>query len=114
VNHPVASLSVTYDDVHDLYVMVYSPWPGFTDRVIVRAAVSPEGPWTPPMEVVLPGCVDSVGGRGFYCYAGSAQPQFSSPGLLGVGYYDQLIALSPERGGYLVVTVPFNVLLPTP
>ncbi|HKY14261.1 MAG TPA: DUF4185 domain-containing protein, partial [Microthrixaceae bacterium] len=47
VNHPVASLSVTYDDVHDLYVMVYSPWPGFTDRVIVRAAVSPEGPWTP-------------------------------------------------------------------
>jgi hypothetical protein len=110
VDHPVASVSVTYDDVHDVFVMVYSPWPGFTDRVVVRAATSPEGPWTPPMEVVLPGCNDSVGGTGFYCYAGSAQPQFSSPGLLGIGYYDQLIALGPDRGGYLVVTVPFNVL----
>jgi hypothetical protein len=34
----------------------------------------------------------------------------SGTGLLGVGYYDQLITASPLRGQYLTVTVPFNVV----
>lgn len=108
---PVAGFTVTWDGVHGVYVLAYSPWPGYTDRVVVRVAGSPQGPWSPPLEVVLPGCVNAVGGVQFYCYAGTAQPQLSAPGLLGLGYYDQLVAVGPSRGSYQVVTVPFTVLV---
>lgn len=118
INNPVATLTVTWDAAHGVYVMAYSPWPGFTNKVVVRVATLPQGPWTAPVEITLPGCVDTVGGTGFYCYAGTAQPQFSvapvgaADGLLGIGYFDQLIAVGPNRGGYQYVTVPFRVYLP--
>ena len=108
---PVASLSVTRDVAHGAYVMAYSPWPGFTDRLHVRVATAPEGPWTAPVEVLLPGCGDTVAGVTHACYAGTTQPAFSGPGLLGLGYYDQLIRVGPSAGGYLVVSVPFTVAL---
>jgi hypothetical protein len=108
---PVSSLSVSRDPVHGAYVMAYSPWPGFTDRIHVRVATSPNGPWTAPVEVLLPGCNDTVAGVSYYCYAGTSQPAFSAPGLLGLGYYDQLVQVGPSAGGYLAVTVPFTVVV---
>ena len=117
INNPVATLTVTWDAAHGVYVMAYSPWPGFTNKVVVRVASQPQGPWSAPVEVTLPGCADTVGGSGFYCYAGTAQPQFSSAptgtgdGLLGIGYYDQLVSVGPNSGSYQVVTVPFRVYL---
>lgn len=108
---PVAAFTITRDDLHGAYLMVYSPFPGFTDRVEVRVAVTPVGPFTDPVTVVLPGCNDTAGGVEYLCYAGTAQPSLSRPGLLGIGYYDQLITPSPKRGQYMTVTVPFAVVL---
>ena len=103
--------AVTWDEVHDVYVMAYSPWPGFTDRIFVRVATAPEGPWSDVVTVALPGCNDTIGTTGFYCYAGTVQPALSEPGLLGLGYYDQLVAVGPNRGQYVTVKVPFKVVL---
>lgn len=106
---PVASASVVRDQRFGAYVMAYSPWPGFTDRVEVRVASRPQGPWTAPVEVKLPACYDQVGGQEFLCYAATAQPAFSAPGLLGLGYYDQRLDPVSPRGQYRVAGVPFDV-----
>lgn len=111
-NHPAASFTVTRDDAHGVYVMAYSPWPGFVDRAAVRVAERPEGPWTAPAEVWLPGCDDRVGGATRTCYAATAQPAFSRAGVLGLGYYDQGVLPERTRGAYHVVAVPFEVDLP--
>jgi hypothetical protein len=108
---PVAAFTLTRDVAHGAYLMVYSPFPGFTDRVVVRVAETPVGPFTDPVTVFLPGCNDKTGGVEYLCYAGTAQPSLSKPGLLGIGYYDQLITPSPKRGQYMTVTVPFRVVL---
>ncbi len=114
-NNPVATLTVVFDPVHDVYVMAYSSWPGYSDRVAVRVAHAPQGPWTAPASIQLPGCNDTVGGEGRYCYAATAQPAFSAVGgdgiaRLGIGWYDQAIAAAPLRGGYRVAAVPFSVV----
>jgi hypothetical protein len=114
--YPVASFTTRYDAATGLYVMAYSPWPGFTDQVVVRVATSPVGPWSAPVQVFLPDCHDSLSGTGYYCYAGTAQLQFDTGNLLGVnatlglGYYDQLVGLAPQHGAYEVATVPFSVV----
>jgi hypothetical protein len=110
LNLPPGGFSVTWDPANQIYEMVYSPWPGFTDQLAIRVAASPQGPWSGPMIVTLLGCDDTVGGVGYFCYAAGAQPQFSSAGQLGVGYYDQMVAVGPNRGAYLATTVPFSVL----
>ncbi len=111
VTVPVAAFTVTYDAAHNAWLMVYSPWPGFTDRVEVRVADTPVGPFSDPVTVYLPGCNDTTGGVAYYCYAGTAQPKLSSTGLLGVGYYDQLISVATLRAQYVTVTVPFSVVV---
>ena len=111
VTAPVAAFNIKADPSHGAYVMVYSPWPGFTDRVEVRVATTPVGPFTDPVTVVLPGCEETTGGVTYLCYAGTAQPALSESGLLGIGYYDQLVTTSPLRGQYMTVTVPFSVVL---
>jgi hypothetical protein len=111
ISMPVSAFTVAHDEQHDAYVMVYSPWPGFTDRVHVRVATTPVGPWTAPVEVFLPGCNDTNGGVQYLCYAGTAQPKLDQAGLLGLGYYDQLVQVGPTRGQYLTVTVPFTVVV---
>lgn len=108
---PVAAFTLTRDAVHGAYLMVYSPFPGFNDRVVVRVAETPVGPFTDPVTVFLPGCNETSGGVEYFCYAGTVQPSLSQPGLLGIGYYDQLITPSPRRGQYMTVTVPFTVVL---
>jgi hypothetical protein len=108
---PVSSMSVSYDADQGIHVLAYSPWPGFTDRIHVRVATSPTGPWTAPVVVLLPGCDDTLNGATFHCYAGTTQPALDQPGLLGLGYYDQLLQVGPTAGGYVVVTVPFSVVV---
>jgi hypothetical protein len=113
---PVAAFTTRYDATTGLYVMAYSPWPGFTDQLVVRVATSPTGPWTSPVQVFLPGCHDSIGTSSFLCYAGTAQPQFDvgnvlgSNAALGIGWYDQLTGLAPQHGAYEAGTVPFSVV----
>jgi len=106
---PVASFTTRKVPGQNQYVMVYSPWPGFTDQVVVRVASSPVGPWSAPLQVFLPNCRDSIGGKQYLCYAGTAQPQFDSSGAIGIGYFDQLVGLVPTRGAYLVATVPLRI-----
>jgi hypothetical protein len=108
---PVASLSV----VHDAeaggsrpYVMVYSPWPGYTPQVVVRTATSPVGPWSARTVLEMPGCDGWANGEARLCYAGTAQPWRSQPGLLGVGFYDQYVAQNPVRGAYFAASAPFG------
>jgi hypothetical protein len=108
---PMPGFSVKEDPVHGVVVMAYSPWPGFTDRVQVRVAPEATGPWSAPVEVHLPGCADSVSGTLVLCYAGTAQPSFSRPGLLGLGYYDQRIRVDAAGGQYVTIEVPFSVVV---
>lgn len=104
---PVASLSVA-DDPHFGHVMVYSPWPGYTTEVAIRTAPGPTGPWSEASIVRLPGCFEWAAGSERHCYAGTAQPWRSVPGRLGIGYYDQLVAVGPARGSYLAASTPFG------
>ena len=102
---PVSSFSIV-DDPHHGQVMVHSPWPGYTDELTVRTATSPVGPWSPVRRVALPGCDEWADGSGRYCYAGTAQPQRSSATHLGVGWFDQMVALDPVRGSYRSAITP--------
>ena len=111
VVNPVASFTVSYDPAFGAYVMAYSPWPGYQSRAAVRFAASPVGPWTAPVEVQLPGCSDLVAGVGYYCYAITSQPSLSSPGHLGLGFYDQAASTNPLRGQYRATTVPMSVVV---
>jgi len=108
---PRASFGVSFDPVHHLYVMAYVPWPAIADRLAVRVATQPTGPWTAPLLVDVPGCGQEVAGVVQRCYAGAAQTAFSEPGLLGLGIYDQRLRLTAAGGQYLVVQVPFTVVL---
>ena len=107
---PVSSLSVVHDPQYGgprPYVMVYSPWPGYTAEVAVRTATSPVGPWSARTLLQMPGCFEWANGEDRLCYAATAQPWRSQPGLLGVGYYDQYVARNPVRGSYLAASAPF-------
>ncbi len=114
VTNPVATLTVTRDAALDVYVMAYSPWPGYTHKVAVRLGTSPVGPWTAPAMIELPGCGDERGGTTHLCYAATAQPAFSRSGAdarLGVGFYDQLVAVAPNRGQYRAGSVAVHVVV---
>ena len=108
---PAGSFSVTKDPHLGRYVMVYSPWPGFIDRAMVRVSRSPQGPWTAPVEITLPGCSNTIDGQARNCYAATAQPAFSTGAELGLGFYDQSTPADRNRGRYLVARVPFAVAL---
>lgn len=109
--YPAAAFTVTFDPVKGVYVMVYSPWPGFIDRAMVRVSRTPQGPWTPPVEITLPGCSNTIEGQARNCYAATAQPAFSTGAELGLGFYDQATPADRRRGRYMVVRVPFTVAL---
>ena len=115
VGFPVSGFTVTFDPTHGVYVMAYMPWPGYTDRILIRVSRGSTGPWTEPLEVRLPGCSNTVRGAGAFCYAGTAQPSMSRPGELGIGFYDQAALRDetqfggPVRGSYMVVRVPFTI-----
>ncbi|MHB1138750.1 MAG: hypothetical protein ACYC2O_07315, partial [Microthrixaceae bacterium] len=103
--HPVASFSVS-NDPHFGYTMTYSPWPGFTNEVYVRTASSPIGPWSAVDRIELPNCYEYATGAYRLCYAGTSQPWRSRAGQIGIGWFDQYIALLPTRGSYLSGNAP--------
>lgn len=104
---PAGGFGVAHDPVIGAFVMAYSPWPGSTQVVDVRTSPSPLGPWSRPVTVGLDGCADRIGSRQFNCYAGGPQPRFSTPGHLGLGYYDSSVSTFPTRGAYTVTSVPW-------
>jgi hypothetical protein len=106
---PVAAFNVAMDPVTGVFVMAYSPWPGYTAEVFLRVAGSPMGPWTEPVTVRMPGCDERIGTTGYFCYAGAMHGFLSGPGRIGLGYYDQLVGVAPPRGAYLSTSVPFAV-----
>jgi hypothetical protein len=103
---PVASFTVTRDAVHGVWVMAYVAYPGLSSMVFARVATTPVGPWSAPVQIDLPGC----GGDGNWCYAGSAQPKFSTAGHLGFGYMDMSYDADLTRSQYMVATTPFTVV----
>jgi len=105
---PPGGFAVQYDDVVGAYVMAYSPWPGPSDVMALRLSSDPAGPWSPPLLLRLPGCDDRIGERLLRCYAAAVQPAFSSPGRLGIGWYDSRTSSFPVRGTYVVATVPID------
>lgn len=109
-NLPVASFGIAYDGAVDRYVMAYMPWPGIGDTALVRIAESPQGPWSDAVPVRLNGCADAADGQRYFCYAVAPQPQSSSAGHVAIGYYDQMVAVLPDKGSYVVVNVPFVVV----
>lgn len=100
---PPGQVSVAWHRYIGKYVMVYSPWPGWSDVLEVRVSEQPWGPWSSPSSVTLPGCDDVLGGRRYHCYTASRQPFMDSPTDLGVGYYDSLIDADRGLGGALLV-----------
>lgn len=106
---PPGQISVERHGPSGLYVMAYSPWPGWTDSVEVRTSQELWGPWSEPATVDLPGCRDVIDGRTYWCYTASRQPSRDAPGRLGIGYYDSALAPSDRAAGaYLVASVPFD------
>ena len=106
---PPGPLSVAGAPDGDGFVMLYSPWPGHVSSMEVRAALSPEGPWSPPVRVDLPGCNDHPGGQLYACYAANVQPDLSTPGRLGFGYYDRFISGPPLWGSYVVSSIDLRL-----
>jgi hypothetical protein len=85
---PVAAFGVTYDEVFDTHLMVYSPWPGFCNVLAIRASDTPVGPWTDAVEITFPGCGATDNGVDEYCYAATPQMQLCEHEMFAGGYYD--------------------------
>jgi len=106
--YPAGSFSIVADASLHRYVMVYSPWPGYSDALQIRTSATPTGPWSAPTTVPLPGCSDQIGTSTFWCYAAAVQPIFSRSGQLGVGWYDRRVSSGPVRGSYVVATLAYT------
>ncbi len=109
-NLPPGGVNVVHDATSGLYVMGYSPWPGYTNQMALRFATAPQGPFSAPLVLSVADCNDTAGGTRYLCYAAGVQPRFSQPGRLGVGWYDQLVAITPLRGAYTAGSVPLEIV----
>ncbi len=105
--YPVAAFDLEYDADLGIYLMAYTPWPGFCGRVALRVAETPVGPWTEPVEVTLPDCREEIDGDDYYCYAGTLQSALCEPDRVGVGYFDMLV--DGSHAEYRAVRLPFVV-----
>ena len=106
---PIAAFTVTYDETVGAYVFGHSPYPVYSDRIALRVAPTPVGPWTPAVEITFPDCIETVDEKPYACYAATVQPAFSQPGQLGLGYFDQYVADSPGGAEYYAGTAQFAV-----
>jgi len=109
IARPPGGFSVSYHAGLRRYVMAYSPWPGMSEQMHVRFADAPEGPWSAPETIALPGCHNRTHEQDFYCYAASLQPFLDTDDELGVGWYDRLRSDDAVSGTYRVATVPVGV-----
>jgi hypothetical protein len=105
--YPVAAFDLEHDEDLGIYVMAYTPWPGFCGRVALRIAETPVGPWTEPVEVTLPDCREEIDGQGYYCYAGTLLSTRCAAETVGVGYFDMLV--DGSHAEYRAVQLPFSV-----
>ncbi len=105
---PVAAFGLAYDPDVDAYVMVYTPWPGPGDRVAVRVAQTPVGPWSEPVGVTLPDCTGEIRGMTQHCYAGTPQLHFNEADMIACGYFDMLT--DSGHGEYCTVLTPFVIV----
>lgn len=104
-------VAVSYVPAMGRYVMTYTPWPVFHSKAAIRTAVRPEGPWSPPTLVTLPGCESSL------CYAANPQPQFADAGNLAISYlrWNDFVGWVPapsNQGRIRVIKFPFGPQLP--
>lgn len=106
---PPGPLSVSFHDGTGVFVMLYTPWPGYIGTVAVRAAPAPEGPWSTPTTVELPDCGGTYRGQEMACYAANLQPVSDTADRIGLGYYDRLVSQPPLRGSYVLTSAPFAV-----
>ena len=104
-NSPQGPFSVVWNQRLRLYLMIYSPWPGFVPLGVVRAARSPQGPWGPLAQFSLPECEDGLTDSSRACYGVNAQPQYSTADLIGIGYSDRSGADAPRRGSFLLTSI---------
>jgi hypothetical protein len=102
---PPGAVSVGEAPDGDGYLMLYSPWPGYVPFVEVRAATAPQGPWSEPTVIDLAGCEQTFRGRRVSCYSANLQADFSEPGRMAFGYYDQFLSGPPQLGSYLLTSV---------
>ena len=105
---PVAAFGLAYDPDLEAYLMVYTPWPGPGERVAVRVAQAPVGPWSEPVGVTLPDCTGEIAGMTQHCYAGTPQLQLCEAGMVACGYFDMLT--DAGHGEYRTVLTPFVVV----
>lgn len=109
VAYPAGPLSLLHETESGTYLMVYSPWPAYVDRVAVRAASSPTGPWGPPNYVRLKGCGAREEVMPTECYGANVQPHLSDGSRLGIGYQDRNVDDAPPRGSFMVGTVELRI-----
>ncbi len=102
------AINVAYVPAMGRYVMSYMPFPVGHHMAGIRTALRPEGPWSDPTTVLLPGCeLDR-------CYAANVQTQFSDANTLGISYlkWNDFIGWRPKptnQGRINVIKVPLTI-----
>jgi len=109
VGVPRGPFSVVTDAVSGAVIMVNSPWPSYTDSMEIRVAAGPTGPFGAPRTVPLPDCDDTLAGQPRRCYAANVQPFLTEKGVLGVGWYDQMVEPDSPRGSFVASQIPLSV-----
>jgi hypothetical protein len=90
-------ISVNYVPAIGRYVMAYTPFPVLHHLAAIRTAPRPEGPWSEPTTVELPGCLVSE-----HCYAANVQPQLSDATHIGLSYvkFSDFVGWTPAPTNY--------------
>jgi hypothetical protein len=104
---PVAAFGVVHVPHLDVYLMVYSPWPGFSSQLAMRVSVTPVGPWSEPLLITLPECGAQGHDSPAVCYAATAQMHLRNGQGFAGGFYSSLTNLGVAR--YLTFVSPLEV-----
>jgi hypothetical protein len=75
---------VTWVEEWEVFALSHISWPGIGTSQLVRIARSPNGPWSEPISIPLPGC----GPDPHWCYAGGIHSQLTDDQSVGLSYYD--------------------------
>jgi hypothetical protein len=112
---PLAMMNVQWIPQSRSYVMLYTPCAASClapqyDRVAVRTAAGPEGPWSAPVTVMVPGCTASWAQTP--CNTALVKPQLSTATELGFSFArrHEFAALPGDR--LHTGTIPMSALTP--
>lgn len=82
-----SEMSIRYYPQWHRWLAVYKDPALLSDRVVLRAAASPLGPWSEPQEIFAIRQLDAAAtGVGVFCYAAKDHPEFARAGELLVTY----------------------------